>query len=250
VDEPSYDSEMSTNPVRDLHDSVARDDDPVVASTRPAATNATEMRRMVRDVVEKLRPEGASVLELGCGTGVLGVPIADRASRYVGVDVAPEAVAVLRERLPHADIRCADVTEDGLGDLGTFDRVLVYATLHYVTDEAHGEQFVRAALDHLAPGGRALFGNLPVRRVDLPHTAAQRWAGVAWSAWRRLGRHERRATGSLPVGYCLPLSRPLIDSWMRQVTGVTWRWVAPKVGVPMHRTRADLLVDKVVTATT
>ena len=86
---------MSDNPVRILHDSVARSNDPVVASTRPASTTSTEMRRMVEDVIAKLEPDGMTVIDIGCGTGVLGVPIARRAARYAGeADRARVAVAV------------------------------------------------------------------------------------------------------------------------------------------------------------
>jgi SAM-dependent methyltransferase len=236
---------VSINPVRDLHDAVARNDDPVVASTRPTATTDGEMQRMVEDVIEKLRPDGASVLELGCGTGVLGVPIARRASRYAGVDISPEAVAVLSERLPNAVIRCADVSVQPLEEFGRFDRVLVYATLHYVTSAAQGQLFVRNALASLAPGGRALFGNVPLPDRDLPHSPLQRLAGLAWSGWRKLrGRPQRAAVGALPAGYCIALNRALVDGWLRDVPGIRWRWLAPRVGVPLHRTRADLLIEK------
>jgi SAM-dependent methyltransferase len=236
---------VPAHPVRDLHDAVARSQDPVIASTRPAATTSAEMQRMVEDVLEKLRPDGVSVLELGCGTGVLGVPVARRASRYVGVDVSSEAVAVLRERLPDAVIRCADATMHPLDELGKFDRVLVYATLHYVTSAAEGECLVRNALASLAPGGRAFFGNLPLPGKDLPHSPLQRIAGLAWSGSRRLKRRPRREPiGGLPAGYCTELNRALINGWLRNVPDIQWRWLAPRVGVPHQRTRADLVVDK------
>lgn len=236
---------VSDNPVRDLHDEVARSEDPVTASTRPASTTAAEMRRMVDDVVRKLRPDGMTVIELGCGTGVLAVPIARRAVAYTGIDVSSEAVAVLRERLPAADVRCLDVTRDDLGSLGTFDRVLVYAVLHYVTSEDEGELFVRKALDLLRPGGVALFGNLPLPPGDLPHTQMQRLAGVAWSGARRLSRpRSRPPVNVLPAGHCLPLTRPLIEGWLREVPGVASTWLAPRLGTPMRRTRADLVVTK------
>jgi SAM-dependent methyltransferase len=239
------DPALADNPVRDLHDEVARSDDPVVASTRPGSTTAREMRRMVDDVVHRLRPDGMTVIELGCGTGVLGVPVARRAAAYTGIDVSREAVAVLRERLPAADIRCLDVTRDDLTDLGVFDRVLVYAVLHYVTGEDEGALFVRNALGLLKPGGVALFGNLPLPSAELPHSGVQRIAGIAWSAARRLGRpRSRPPVGGLPPGYTLPLTRPLIDGWLRAVPGTRWQWLTPRLGTPLQRTRADLVVEK------
>jgi SAM-dependent methyltransferase len=236
---------VSENPVRDLHDAVARSGDPVIASTRPATTKPIEMRRMVSDVISRLRPEHATVLDLGCGTGVLGEPIARLAARYVGVDVSPEAVAVLRERLPGVDIRCADVLRDDLSDLGAFDRVLVYAVLHYVTSEAEGELFLRKAIELVAPGGFALFGNLPLPAEDLPHTTNQRLAGLVWSAARRLSRQSsHKHVASIPAGYCLSLTRPMIDGWLEGVSSVRWSWVVPRLGTPLQRTRADLIVEK------
>ena len=193
----------------------------------------------------KLRPDGMSVLDIGCGTGVLGLPVAERATRYVGVDLSSKALSVLHARLPGSVLLNADVTKDDLSTLGTFDRVLVYAALHYVASEAEGELFVRTALERLAPGGRALFGNLPMPDADLPHTPWQRLGGVGWSVRRRLGHRPRReATTSMPAGYCIPLNRGLIEQWLRGVPQVRWRWVAPRVGVPMQRTRADLIVEK------
>ncbi len=203
------------------------------------------MRRMVEDVIAKLTPDGMTVIDIGCGTGVLGVPIARRAARYAGVDISPEAVAVLSELLPASEIRCADVTRDDLTDLGRFDRVLSYAVLHYVASEAEGERFVRNALEFLAPGGHALLGNIPLPSADLPHTLPQRAAGLVWSARRRIQhRPSRTVVGGIPAGYCLPLTRGLIESWLQRIPDVRWRWVAPRVGVPLQRRRADLLIEK------
>jgi len=240
-----YHRAMPANQVRDLHDAVARSDDPVVASTRPARTTSAELRRMVEDVLAKLRPCGMRVIELGCGTGVLGVPVSERASSYVGVDVSPEAAAVLRERLPTALVRCANVTSDDLSDLGTFDRVLAYAAIHYVADEDEGERFVRTVIGLLRPAGVALIGNVPLPPDDLPHSLVQRMSGVAWSVRRRLRPAPRRTDApAMPAGSYLPLTRAMIDGWLARIPGVAWRWVAPRPGIPLQRTRADLIIVK------
>jgi hypothetical protein len=142
-------------------------------------------------------------------------------------------------------VRCADVVNDDISDLGVFDRVLVYATLHLVSTEEEGERFVDRALALLAPGGLALFGNLPIPTGDLPHSRRERAVALAWTVRRRLHRAPRRtAVGSLPPGYALSLSRPLIEDWLGRVPGIRWRWLAPRAGTPMHRTRADLVVER------
>ena len=245
-----YDRSVASNPVRDLHDAVAGSGDPVVESTRPATTTALEIRRMVADVLGKLQPEGMTVLELGCGTGVLGVPVARVARAYTGIDISPRALAVLSDRLPAATVRCADAMVEDIGDLGTFDRVLVYATLHYVRTPQDGERLVRNAVTALAPGGRALFGNLPIPDAELPHSQLQRTLGRGWTGARRLVRPFRRGPVrpdpvSMPADYCLPLSRGLVEGWLRAaIPGLSWRWTVPGLGVPLQRTRADLLVER------
>jgi SAM-dependent methyltransferase len=136
---------MSNNLVRDIHDVVASSKDLAEASIRPSGTTRRELRAMERDVLRKLQLErGTSVAEIGCGIGLLGLPVAERAARYVGLDFAPLAVAVATERLgaaglsDRASVLCIDalsVAEEELDRLGRFDRVLMYAVLHYARNE-------------------------------------------------------------------------------------------------------------------
>jgi SAM-dependent methyltransferase len=164
--------------LREIHDVVADSDNPAEASLRPPGTTRRELRAMQRDVLRKLcLGRETSVAEIGCGVGLLGVSVAARAGRYLGLDFAPQAVRVANERLRaaaldgRADVLCLDVlsVEDGqLRALGRFDRVLVYAVLQCVRDEQEGVRFLQRTLDLLAPGGVALVGSLPLEdlRVD------------------------------------------------------------------------------------
>ena len=164
---------MSDNLVRDVHDAVAGASNLAEASVRPPGTTDRELAAMERDVLAKLKLQPAmSVLEIGCGIGLLGVPIAGRVTRYVGVDFAPRAVEVANQRLREASklaeralVRTLDLlsADDGeIESLGRHDRVLMYGVFHYARSEDEALQFLRSTLDLLAPGGRALIGNIPL----------------------------------------------------------------------------------------
>ena len=206
---------------------------------------------MVRDVEGKLAMEGQpSVCELGAGTGVLAVPLAGRSSRFVGVDFAEEAVAVLRERFEAADLNTVaqavvmdvvDAPEDEFIALGQFDRVLVHAAVHYVESPDQADLFMGRALSLLAPGGRALFGNLPVE--GRPLRSNPWWAGRAFArrAWRWLSRRGGGPTASPSVGGLSVLQAERLQA-VAERYGTRWRWLRRVVGTPTFAHRLDLVV--------
>lgn len=276
---------MSENLVRDLHDLVATSEDLSQASVRPPTTTRRELRAMRRDVLGKLRlSRGMSVAEIGCGVCLLGAPVAERVSRYVGLDFAPQAVQVANERLRTAGVGdraralCVDVlsiTDEELERLGRFDRVLMYAVLHYARNEQEAVRLLRRTVDLLAPGGRALVGNIPLEDLGIGWTAeeyprrgplarlivAGGWAatqGAAapltfrWKARRTLeaiikaASHRSVAASSparLPANYTLSLSTAALERWLEMLDGdVEHRWKLPAPGVPLAPGRADLLL--------
>lgn len=274
------------NLVRDIHDAVATSDSPVEASVRPPDTTPRELRAMARDVRRKLqlRP-GVRVAEIGCGVGLLGVPVAENAAGYLGLDFAPQAVRVINERLRAADVGdraraiCVDVVAVGgeeVEALGRFDRVLVYAVLHYARSEPEATRILQLTVDLLAPGGRALVGNVPLDDLQVDWTApepasqgpiariiaAARWVaspGTApvpltrrWKAHRLVatmsrGRApaERFAPPRLPPNYTLPITRAAVERWLASLEGsLVHHWELPAPSVPLAAGRADLIIER------
>lgn len=255
--------------VRDIHDEAARDPNLAVASVRPLGTTRFELWLAARDVMRKLDVHReTSVLEIGCGVGVIGLPIARRVRRYVGVDLAEAALDVFRRRLAAAGLEgsaslvgldfAAD-TADVVEPLGRFDRVLAYAVLHYVASDAAGRSFIARAIGALEPGGRALFGNLPLAdlatqpRRGTPNAlgfvesrqarVANRVVGGSRLLLRPLDRGARTPPRSVPPGSVAQLSRALIEGWLEQApVPVRWQWLAPGAATPLSHGRADLLV--------
>ncbi len=83
---------------------------------------------------------GLSVLDAGCGTGMLAVEVARRGARVVAIDVAPTLVALARERMPKdipagsVDYRVGDMLSPSLG---RFDFIVAMDSLiHYRSDDA------------------------------------------------------------------------------------------------------------------
>lgn len=233
---------MST--VQSVHDAAALSDDAVVQSTRPALTSEGDLRRMTEDVISKLRlSPDLSVIELGCGTGLLGIPIAGRVQRYVGVDFAAEALAVLMSHAAGLPIETlhSDFLSIRPADVGRFDRVLVYASFHYAGSRDEAEQVLDLIVDLLKPGGVALVGNLPLPGNELPHSTAQRIGGLGWRLARKAGKRRRHQDPPSIAGL-VELRRPWIEQRLRQHPQVSWDWVAPRIGTPMFAHRADLLI--------
>lgn len=65
-------------------------------------------------------PEGATVVELGCGTGRLASLIAGKAKHYVGLDFAPRCIAEARRFLPDVIFLVADLRSTPLPDADVY----------------------------------------------------------------------------------------------------------------------------------
>ncbi len=64
------------------------------------------------DALQTIRgaPQGPwDVLDLGCGTGLVGKEIVSHSRRLVGIDLAPNMIHQSRERQVYTDLRCADL---------------------------------------------------------------------------------------------------------------------------------------------
>ena len=81
-----------------------------------------------------LIPEGASILDLGCGTGDLLAGLKPR--RGVGVDFSEEMVNIAREQHPDLEFHVADVENLGAAKKygGPFDYIILSDTIGYVDD--------------------------------------------------------------------------------------------------------------------
>jgi 2-polyprenyl-3-methyl-5-hydroxy-6-metoxy-1,4-benzoquinol methylase len=113
-------------------------------------------------------PDGASILDVGCGRGVLFSPLADRGFRVFGVEFSEDAV---RGCDPRAEVRIAEKLSDAGFASETFDQIVIWHVLEHMRDPF---DTVRECARILKPGGRLV--------IAVPNfsSAQARWSGPDW----------------------------------------------------------------------
>lgn len=124
-----------------------------------------QMRAWVERTAELvLHGNPASVLDIGCGTGLILHAVAPHCQRYWGLDVSPTAITGLRRGTANlaCDVKLFEGAADSLDHLpeATFDVVLVNSVVQYFPDENYLADVACAAIARLAPGGRLVLGDL------------------------------------------------------------------------------------------
>ncbi len=117
-----------------------------------------------------LPPRIGSLLDVGCGGGLLCRFLAPRCGRVLGIDLSPGMVEQARRQTapPHVEFAVADFLDADL-PLGSFDAIVSVAALHHM--ELHAALFRMKSL--LAPGG-----TIAILDLFAPETLADRcvWA--------------------------------------------------------------------------
>jgi predicted TPR repeat methyltransferase len=116
-----------------------------------------------RQMIEALRAVAVApgsrwdVLDLGCGTGLVGAEIAPYSASLVGVDLAPNMIELARERRIYTELRCADlmtVLADEAARPGFYDVITAADVFIYV---GKIDAVVAAIRQVLRPGGLFAF---------------------------------------------------------------------------------------------
>ena len=120
-------------------------------------------------------PPGARVLDLGCGTGQLSLPLAERGARVLAVDVSPEMIARLEQnarerRLPGVEGLVMPIETLSLPQ-GCVDLIVTSYALHHLRD-TDKDRVVRAAHHWLRPGGTLVVADMMFGRGGTSHDRA------------------------------------------------------------------------------
>jgi ubiquinone/menaquinone biosynthesis C-methylase UbiE len=136
-------------------------------------------------------------LEVGAGTGLLSLPLADAAPGYVGIDRSPAMLAVFRERLAAAGLDAALHESDGNEpwpvDDGTAAVVFCARALHHL-EPAH---VAAETLRVLGAGGGWLVLGRVRRPPDSPRSVLRRRMRRLLKAQGRAGRSHDAAADAV-----------------------------------------------------
>ncbi len=133
----------------------------------PEQSNFYQARRLARalDAFSKAAIPGGALLDLGCGTGYLTLPLLERGLQVTGVDLAPEMIEALAARLPRnkttvCRLRVEEAGEFLRQDEELYDGATVSALLHHLYDY---EKVIEEACARLKPGAPLLIYFEPLK---------------------------------------------------------------------------------------
>ena len=140
-----------------------------------AAVDETEFdprHRFLGEIAARL-PDGAEVLDLGCGAGRPNAVRLAQRFRVTGVDVSARQLELAREAVPAATFLRADISEVELPD-GAFDAAVALYSIAHLPRERHGPLYERIA-GWLRPGGLFLAS---LACSDEPGAIEEDWLGT------------------------------------------------------------------------
>jgi SAM-dependent methyltransferase len=115
------------------------------------AEHADACAPSVLALLDGVRQGGGTVLELGCGSGLLTRHLLAAGHRVIATDASPAMLALARQSVPGADLRRLVLPDDPLPAADAV--VSVGHVLSYLPDEAAIDRALVAASRALRPGG-------------------------------------------------------------------------------------------------
>jgi predicted TPR repeat methyltransferase len=136
------------------------------------------------------------VLDIGCGTGLMGTAIRPRAGALVGVDLSPAMLAEARAKGLYDRLLAADLVEFLAAEAGAFDLIVAADVLVYIPDLA---PVLAVAARVLAPDGLFAF--------TLEHSEGEPALGAGLRyAHGTVHLREAAAAAGLSVRHLAPVS--------------------------------------------
>jgi 2-polyprenyl-6-hydroxyphenyl methylase/3-demethylubiquinone-9 3-methyltransferase len=180
-------------------------------------------RKFGRDKVAASSLAGLSVLDIGCGGGLVAEPLARLGAKLTGIDPAPENIAAAKAHAEGArlDIAYRATTAKALAaEGGAFDAVLLLEVVEHVPDVP---QFLKSVAPLVKPGGVMILSTLnrTLKAYALAIIGAElilRWLPLGTHNWNRFVTPEELRGALRGAGLALSDTtgmayNPLADEW-------------------------------------
>ena len=157
-------------------------------------------RKTLENTVKYFQPH-FRVLDFACGTGIVTLPMAAHAAHVEAIDISPEMVERIREKVSSQGIENLSVRQLDLFDPalepGSFDAVTAFNVLCYVEDP---QRLLRRIMELLKPGGYFLsatdcLGQVPTR-VGLKKWWKSHTGSMPYVAFYRMSGLEREVAAA------------------------------------------------------
>ncbi|CAN5237011.1 bifunctional 3-demethylubiquinone 3-O-methyltransferase/2-octaprenyl-6-hydroxy phenol methylase [soil metagenome] len=184
--------------------------------------------------------EGLSLIDVGCGGGLLAEPMRRMGFAVTAIDASPENIGTARAHAEPQGLdiayRAATVEQMEAGGAGPFDVVLTMEVIEHVADP---EAFVRSCARLVAPGGMMIVATLnrTLKGLLLGKFAAEyvlRWVPAGTHDWRQFLKpdeirsmlSQEPVTVSGPFGLAL---NPLTGRWSEgDDVGINYMMIATR----------------------
>lgn len=171
-----------------------------------------------------LRPfEGLSLLDIGCGGGLVSEPIARLGASVTGIDPAAETIEAARRHAASQGLAIdyrSGLVEDLVAEGGTFDCVLCLEVIEHVPDVA---AFLAMCAKLVRPGGLLILStiNRTLKAYALAIVGAEyilRWLPVGTHQWERFVTPDELARYAKAAGLAMSareglVYNPVTDAW-------------------------------------
>ncbi|WP_292061698.1 bifunctional 2-polyprenyl-6-hydroxyphenol methylase/3-demethylubiquinol 3-O-methyltransferase UbiG [Brevundimonas sp. UBA7664] len=196
--------------------------------------------RFGRDAKTRAAFDGLTLLDVGCGGGLIAEPMRRMGFAVTAVDASAENIGTARAHAAQQELdiayRAATVEQLEAEGAGPFDVVLTMEVIEHVADP---EAFIRACSRMVKPGGMMIVATLnrTLKSLALGKIAAEyvlRWVPAGTHDWSQFLKPDeiRRMLSEEPVAVSGPYGLvydPLTDRWSESDdAGINYMMVATR----------------------